>query len=101
MHDGYRPYHSYATEPHLIYWIAVNKERFKGKMRNHSLPVQNFIGLMQGRLLPKYHGRFQAHPIGYWQEEFPKAAALGLDFIEFILDLEGADQNPLIRPDGP
>lgn len=55
---------------------------------------------MQGRLVPKYKGRYQAHPVGYWQDEFPKAASLGLDCIEFILDLEGAEENPLLRPDG-
>jgi len=68
---------------------------------NDSKISQNPVGVMQGRLLPKYHGRYQAHPIGYWQEEFPKAAALDLDCIEFILDFNGADQNPLIRVGGP
>lgn len=62
---------------------------------------ENPIGVMQGRLLPKYRGRYQAHPVGYWQKEFTKATALGLDCIEFILDFDGADQNPLIRLDGP
>lgn len=56
---------------------------------------------MQGRLLPKYQGRYQAHPLGYWQEEFPKAAELGLDCIEFILDFNDAELNPLLRDDGP
>jgi L-ribulose-5-phosphate 3-epimerase len=63
--------------------------------------MQNLIGVMQGRLLPKYQGRYQAHPLGYWQEEFSKAAELGLDCIEFILDYNDADQNPLLRDDGP
>ena len=40
--------------------------------------MNNLIGVMQGRLLPKYKGRYQAHPVGYWQDEFPKAAELGL-----------------------
>ncbi|MFA5920953.1 MAG: sugar phosphate isomerase/epimerase family protein [Methylococcaceae bacterium] len=61
----------------------------------------NPIGIMQGRLLPKYQGRYQAHPVGYWQEEFPKAAELGLDCIEFILDFNDAELNPLSRDDGP
>jgi L-ribulose-5-phosphate 3-epimerase len=56
---------------------------------------------MQGRLLPKYKGRYQAHPFGYWQDEFPKAAKLGLDCIEFILDFNDAELNPLVRDDGP
>lgn len=55
---------------------------------------------MQGRLLPKYQGRYQAHPTGYWQEEFSRAAALGLDCIEFILDFNDVEANPLLRPDG-
>lgn len=56
---------------------------------------------MQGRLLPKYHGRYQAHPVGYWREEFLQAATLGLDCIEFILDFDDAEANPLLRLDGP
>lgn len=56
---------------------------------------------MQGRLLPKYKGRYQAHPFGYWQDEFLKAAELGLDCIEFILDFNDAELNPLLRDDGP
>ena len=39
---------------------------------------------MQGRLLPKYKGRYQSHPLGYRQEEFTIAKALcnqlGADF---------------------
>lgn len=59
------------------------------------------LGVMQGRLLPKYRGRYQAHPCGYWQDEFPLAASLGLASIEFIVDFEDADKNPLMRDSGP
>ena len=55
---------------------------------------------MQGRLLPKYQGRYQAHPLDYWQDEFAIAKQLGLDCIEFILDYKDAASNPLLRPDG-
>lgn len=55
---------------------------------------------MQGRLLPKYKGRYQAHPIGSWQQEFAIAKSLGLDCIEFILDFNEAHINPLIRNGG-
>ena len=58
--------------------------------------MKNSIGVMQGRLLPKYKGRYQAHPVGYWQDEFPLAEALGLDCIEFILDYNPANENPLL-----
>jgi L-ribulose-5-phosphate 3-epimerase len=58
------------------------------------------LGVMQGRLLPKYAGRYQAHPIGSWQNEFAVAAGFGLNLIEFILDLNDADQNPLLNQAG-
>jgi len=55
---------------------------------------------MQGRLLPKYKGRYQAHPVGYWKDEFYVARDIGLDFIEFILDFNDIDKNPLIYEGG-
>ena len=30
--------------------------------------LKNKFGIMQGRLLPKYQDRYQAHPVGYWQK---------------------------------
>ncbi len=53
------------------------------------------IAIMQGRLLPPQDGRFQCFPRGCWREEFPLAAAAGLNAIEWIYDLHGADVNPL------
>jgi len=58
------------------------------------------LGVMQGRLLPKLQGRYQAHPVGYWQDEFPLAAALSLDLIEFILDYKDVQLNPLMSAKG-
>jgi sugar phosphate isomerase/epimerase len=55
---------------------------------------------MQGRLLPKFQGRFQAHPIGYWHDEFQLAANLGFDCIEFILDFDQVLENPLLVESG-
>ena len=55
---------------------------------------------MQGRLLPKYQGRYQAHPVGYWKDEFPIASKFGLDSIEFILDYNEAEKNPLLVQGG-
>ena len=55
---------------------------------------------MQGRLLPKYQGRYQAHPIGYWEDEFEIAASLGVDLIEFILDYNDFEENPLMSASG-
>jgi L-ribulose-5-phosphate 3-epimerase len=62
--------------------------------------VINNIGVMQGRLLPKFQGRYQAHPIDYWQDEFVIAQQIGLDCIEFILDYNDVDQNPLMHKSG-
>lgn len=62
--------------------------------------MQRQIGIMQGRLLPKYLGRYQAHPLGYWQKEFDKAKELGLYCVEFILDYNDAEQNPLLKEGG-
>lgn len=55
---------------------------------------------MQGRLLPKYQGRYQAHPVGYWQDEFPIAASLGLELLQFIVNHEGVLDNPLMTDEG-
>uniref|UniRef100_I2Q7K9 Sugar phosphate isomerase/epimerase n=1 Tax=Desulfovibrio sp. U5L TaxID=596152 RepID=I2Q7K9_9BACT len=59
------------------------------------------LGVMQGRLLPKYQGRYQAHPAGYWRDEFSLAASLGLACIEWIVDTQDPWDNPLLLPDGP
>ncbi len=58
------------------------------------------LGVMQGRLLPKYKGRYQAHPIGYWQKEFQLVKNMGLSCIEFILDFNDAELNPLLKLGG-
>lgn len=57
------------------------------------------IGVMQGRLLPKIDGRYQAHPVNNWQDEFLIASDLGLNFIEFILDIDHFESNPLMSSD--
>ena len=62
--------------------------------------MKNKIGVMQGRLVPKYQGRYQAFPIGMWQDEFKVAQECGLDLIEFILDFNDAEENPLLKSDG-
>jgi L-ribulose-5-phosphate 3-epimerase len=56
--------------------------------------------IMQGRLLPPEGDRFQCFPRAGWRQEFPNAAAAGLDAIEWIYDLYGADVNPLATDEG-
>ena len=62
--------------------------------------MKNLIGTMQGRLLPKYKGRYQAHPIDYWQKEFEIAKNIGLGCIEFIFDFNEFKKNPLLTEEG-
>ncbi len=64
------------------------------------MSIRYKIGVMQGRLLPKYMGRYQAHPLGYWQEEFTLARGSGLDYVEFILDHNDFELNPLMSEEG-
>ena len=58
------------------------------------------IGIMQGRLLPRYRNRYQSHPLNYWQAEFFIARDLGFDQIELILDYNDCELNPLLSKDG-
>lgn len=58
------------------------------------------IAIMQGRLLPRYENRYQAHPVGYWQAEFNIAKELGFTSIEFILDYNDYEKNPLMSQRG-
>lgn len=62
--------------------------------------MNNKIGVMQGRLLSKYKGRYQAHPLNLWQDEFKIAKTLGLSYIEFILDFNDYQENPLMTLNG-
>src|SRR5215472_8561870 len=58
------------------------------------------IAIMQGRLQAPQGGMFQCFPRDSWREEFPHAAAAGLDAIEWIYDLQGAGVNPLATDSG-
>src|SRR5215475_11817806 len=58
------------------------------------------IAIMQGRLIPPEDGRFQSFPRERWRQEFAFAKAAGLDAIEWIYDLYGADANPMATKEG-
>jgi hexulose-6-phosphate isomerase len=53
------------------------------------------IGIMQGRLLPRFEGRFQAFPADGWQREFSLARAAGIQCIEWIYETHHESVNPL------
>jgi len=58
------------------------------------------IGIMQGRLVPPTDGSIQCFPRERWRDEFALAAAAGLDAIEWIHDVHGADVNPVLTDEG-
>jgi len=53
------------------------------------------LAIMQGRLVPPIGDRIQCFPRDRWAEEFPLAAAAGLDAIEWIDDVYGDAINPI------
>ncbi len=55
---------------------------------------------MQGRLLKKFQGRFQAFPINDWEKEFKIADKLNIRNIEFIIDSYYPEINPLLTNEG-
>jgi hexulose-6-phosphate isomerase len=57
-------------------------------------------GIMQGRLSPPEEGRFQSFPRNSWRDEFPRAKAAGLDYIEWIHDEYGRTANPIFSAAG-
>ena len=58
------------------------------------------IGIMQGRLSPPESDRYQAFPRTHWQEECTLAEEAGLQSIEWLYDLYGADVNPIATDTG-
>lgn len=58
------------------------------------------IGFMQGRLSPPIGGQIQAFPWDHWRDEFPAAARLGFSVMEWTLDDERLEDNPLMTAEG-
>ena len=63
-------------------------------------PLSNPVGIMQGRLLPIHNGHYQAHPTDNWWHEFTLARQLSLECIEFIIDEQSYQHNPLLSHQG-
>jgi L-ribulose-5-phosphate 3-epimerase len=55
---------------------------------------------MQGRLVDQIDGKIQAFPQTQWQQEFPIAQHLDLRLMEWTLDDQGLEKNPLCTPEG-
>jgi len=55
---------------------------------------------MQGRFSAVIDGRIQAFPWSSWMEEFPKAESHDFHLMEWTLDHDRLDENPLLTPNG-
>lgn len=53
------------------------------------------VGIMQGRLVPPFEGRFQTFPAAAWRDEFEHARRAGLASIEWIYEVPHEADNPL------
>lgn len=62
--------------------------------------MTHHIGVIQGRLSPRPPGKLQAFPWTSWQDEFPAAADLGFDFIEWNFEQPNATENPIWTDSG-
>ena len=60
----------------------------------------NKIGFMQGRLSKQINGKIQAFPVTEWREEFFTANKLGFSLMEWTLDSDLLDKNPLMTEKG-
>jgi hexulose-6-phosphate isomerase len=58
------------------------------------------IGIMQGRLVPPTDNRIQCFPRQNWADEFELGVQAGINCIEWIYDLYGADINPIASDAG-
>ena len=57
-------------------------------------------GIMQGRLSQIIGNKIQAFPTKYWKLEFSKARKLGLKSIEWTLDYQNLEKNPILNKKG-
>jgi len=62
--------------------------------------VKPNIGFMQGRLSKIRNNRIQSFPWGVWEDEFSCAFDIDLTKMEWTIDSENFEENPLIAPSG-
>lgn len=58
------------------------------------------FGIMQGRLSPVVKNRIQIFPVKNWKIEFQRAKKLGMRYIEWTLDYDTFNKNPLLKKRG-
>lgn len=57
------------------------------------------IAIIQGRLSEDYDNRYQFFPKTEWKAEFIKAAQLGFDGVEWLIDPKEWESNPIFNSD--
>ena len=62
--------------------------------------LKSELGIMQGRLSATFGGKIQFFPKKNWKKEFPEAKKIGLNFIEWTLDYDDFDKNPIFLKSG-
>lgn len=62
--------------------------------------LKSDLGIMQGRLSATFGGKIQFFPKKNWKKEFPEAKKIGLNFIEWTLDYDDFDKNPIFLKSG-
>ena len=58
------------------------------------------IGIMQGRLTKQKGDKIQSFPIGNWEREFELASEIGFSCIEWVIDNDNFDLNPIFDKRG-
>ena len=58
------------------------------------------IGVMQGRLSPPLSKKIQEFPWVSWEQEFIALSDIGVRLLEWTLDLERLNENPLMTSEG-
>ncbi len=61
---------------------------------------KNKIGFIQGRLSPIIDNKIQIFPSLHWKDEYKKSKKIGLNLLEWTLDEETFDSNPLLTKVG-
>ncbi len=64
------------------------------------MSFKNNIGFIQGRLSPIIDNKIQVFPSLHWKDEYKKSKKIGLNLIEWTLDEETFDSNPLLTTPG-
>ena len=62
--------------------------------------LKSNLGIMQGRLSETIGNKIQFFPKKNWKKEFQVAKKIGFNFIEWTLDYDGFDKNPIFLKSG-